>query len=127
MRFHSILVLPVLLALAACNAPGGGNNQLPATPADDVGGNSGSPGAGAAAGNESAGIAEFRSRWLEACIGGGRDAAPPGTPVDRHCACAIDRVMAGKSLEELEADRASGAYRSRFSAEMRACIREIRS
>jgi hypothetical protein len=35
--------------------------------------------------------------------------------------------MAGRSLAELEADRASGAYRPRFSAEMRACIREIRS
>ena len=124
MRRHPLRFLPVLLALAACGAQTTSNQGASAPAADGPGLNVPEP---AAFGNESAGIAEFRSRWLEAWIGGGRDAAPPGTPVDRPCACAIDRVMAGKTLEELEEERATGAYRARFSAEMRACIREIPS
>lgn len=124
MRIHRLPVLSLLAALAACGAQPASNQAASGPAADDPGLNVPEP---AAFGNESAGLAEFRSEWLEACIGGARDAAPTGTPVDRHCACAIDRVMAGKSLAELEADQASGAYRVRFSAEMRACIREIPS
>jgi hypothetical protein len=71
-------------------------------------------------------LAQLRAEWLPACIGGGRDAAPPGTPVERHCECAIDRTMAGRTLAELEAERRSGEYGARFQANMRACIREIR-
>lgn len=120
MRRPSVLVL--LTLLAACGAPTTGNNAgAPAS--NGVAVNAAHTGGG----DEAAGLARMRADWLEACIGGGRDAAPPGTPVDRHCACAIDRVMAGRSLGELEAERASGAYRPRFSAEMRACIREIPS
>lgn len=107
MRRSSLLVLPVLLALAACEAAPPEEKRPSASKSPD--------------------LAAFRSEWLEACIGGGRDAAPPGTPVDRHCACAIDRLMAGKTLEQLEAEQASGAYRAPFQAEMRRCIREIPS
>jgi len=111
-----------LALLAACTAQSAGNNQAAVAPGPALNalGN-------VTSGDEATGLARLRADWLEACIGGGRDAAPPGTPVDRHCACAIDRVMAGRSLGEMEAERASGAYRPRFSAEMRACIREIPS
>ena len=124
MRIHRLPALSLLVVLAACGAQPANNQAASAPTADDPGLNAPEP---SLPGNESAGIAEFRARWLEACIGGARDAAPPGTPVERHCACAIDRVMAGKSLAELEEDQASGAYRPRFQAEMRACIREIPS
>ncbi|MGE0178684.1 MAG: hypothetical protein AB7O91_02540 [Sphingomonas sp.] len=122
MRRPSLHVLPLLFVLAACGAQGAGDNQASTpTPAGPE------PAAAPAAGNDSAGIADFRAQWMEACIGGARDAAPPGAPVERHCACAIDRVMAGKSLEQLEAEQASGAYRAPFQSEMRACIRDIPS
>ena len=124
MRRHPLRAAPLLLMLAACGGQGGGTNQAAAAPS---GNDAPAAPAPATVRNEAAGLADFRAEWLEACIGGGRDAAPPGTPVDRHCACAIDRVMAGKTLEELEADQRSGAYRSRFQSEMRACIREIPS
>lgn len=116
-------VLALVGLLAACGAQSGsGNNQSSAPPPVA----NATTNAAATAGDEAADLARLRAEWLEACIGGGRDAAPPGTPVDRHCACAIDRVMAGRTFAELEEERASGAYRPRFSAEMRACIREIR-
>jgi hypothetical protein len=70
-------------------------------------------------------LAEYRSIALEGCIGGARDAAPPGTPVERHCECAIDREMRGRSYDELEAARRSGDYGPAFQAHMRACIAEI--
>lgn len=110
--------LPLLLA--ACTGQTGANNQA-AAPAANV------ANAAAPAGDEAAGLAAFRAQWLEACVGGARDAAPPGTPVERHCGCAIDRMMAGKTLAQLEADQASGAYRDPYQAEMRRCIREIPS
>ena len=101
------------VALAAC----GGSGQEAAAP---------SPGnAAAAPAAADAGLAAFRAEWLVACVGGARDAAPPGAPVERHCACAIDRVMSGRSLAELEAERDSGAYAAPFQTEMRACIAEI--
>jgi len=121
---RAVLVLISAALIAGCGTPPPNNESSAGPAAGDSGLNVPEP---AAPGNDSAGIAEFRARWLEACIGGARDAAPPGTPVDRHCACAIDRVMAGKSLEQLEEDQTTGAYRSRFSAEMRTCIREIPS
>lgn len=127
MRRQPLPLLSLLALFAACGSQAGGTNQALGESPVNGGADTAAPPAAAPTGNEAAGLTEFRDRWLEACIGGGRDAAPPGTPVDRHCACAIDRVMAGKTLEELEADQQSGAYRSRFSAEMRACIREIPS
>lgn len=107
-------------ALAACTAQPAANNQAaPApSPALNALGN-------VTSGDEAAGLAAFRAQWLEACIGGARDAAPQGAPVDRHCGCAIDRMMAGKTLAQLEAEQASGAYRDPYQAEMRRCIREI--
>ena len=124
--------IPLLLlaALAACGSPAG--NDQPG--AEDAAGNHAAA-AGAkpdavpapAAGDEAAGLARMRAEWLPACIGGARDAAPAGAPVERHCECAIDRTMAGHSLAELEADRASGEYAPRFQANMRACIAEIGS
>ena len=125
MRRHSLSAVPLLLALAACTAPTTANNQAATAPAGNDALAVPAPATGT--GNEAAGLADFRAQWLEACVGGARDAAPPGTPVERHCGCAIDRVMAGKTLAELEAERDSGAYRSRFQSEMRACIREIPS
>lgn len=125
MRLHPLPAAPLLLALVACNAQTAGNDQGAA--ARGAGNEALAAPTPAAIGNEAAGLADFRAQWLEACVGGARDAAPPGTPVERHCGCAIDRVMAGKTLAELEADQQSGAYRSRFQSEMRACIREIPS
>lgn len=122
MRRPPLTVLAFLIALAGCNPPTGADNRA-AAPEDDAP----VPTTPAAAGNEAAGLADFRARWLEACVGGARDAAPPGTPVERHCGCAIDRIMVGRTLDELEADRESGAYRSRFQSEMRSCIRAIPS
>jgi hypothetical protein len=118
---RTIVTILSAVSLAACTAAPGGNNAAAPAPVANA------ANAAVPADDEAAGLARVRSEWLEACIGGGRDAAPPGTPVDRHCACAIDRVMAGKTLAEVREERASGAYRARFSAEMRACIREIRS
>ena len=102
---------------AACSAQPGNNQPSMSAPASNAAGN--------VAAEAAAGLAAFRAEWLEACIGGARDAAPEGAPVERHCACAIDRMMAGKSLAQLEADRDSGAYREPYQAEMRRCIREI--
>lgn len=113
--------------LAACTASGGGNNQAAVAPGPALNVATGDPAGNATAGDEAAGLAAYRAEWLEACVGGARDAAPPGTPVERHCGCAIERMMAGRTLAELEADRESGAYRAPFQAEMRRCIREIPS
>lgn len=120
MRRSIALLLP-FAPLTACAAPGGGNNAQASAPAAGAPANA----AGPASGSETAALARFRAEWLEACIGGARDAAPPGTPVERHCACAIDRQMTGKSLAQLEEEQASGAYRAPFQTEMRRCIREI--
>ncbi len=117
-RFFAFAMLGLL---AACGAGTGGNNH--ATPEPGPALNS----AGDVAGDEAAGLAAFRAQWMEACVGGARDAAPPGTPVERHCGCAIERTMAGKTLAQLEAEQESGVYRAPFQAEMRRCIREIPS
>ena len=87
-------------------------------------------GCGRQAGNEAvaasdAGLAQWRADVLRGCIGGGRDAAGPGVPVERHCACAVERVSAGRTLAELEAAERSGEYQPRFTALLRQCIREI--
>jgi hypothetical protein len=114
------LPLALLLgsALAACGSAGSdGNDAAPA--------NSGNAATAASAPVGDSRLVDFRAEWLQSCIGGARDAAPAGTPVELHCACAIDRVMAGRSLAELEADQESGAYAPRFQSEMRACIAEI--
>jgi hypothetical protein len=97
-------ILLAALALAACGQQGG-NRAVPAA-AD-------------------AGLAQWRADVLRGCIGGGRDAAGPGVPVERHCACAVERVSAGQTLAELEAAERSGEHQRRFTALLRQCIREI--
>lgn len=103
-------VIPVfpVLALAACGAdpaPAPGNGANIAAVAAPAG----------------RGLSEYREDALRGCIGGARDAAPPGTPVEAHCACAIDREMAGKTIEQLEVDELSGAHAPSFSAHLRDC------
>ena len=70
-------------------------------------------------------LAQYREDVLRGCIGGGRDNAGPDVPVERHCACAVDRVMEGRSLAELEAEEVSGEHAERFTAALRQCIAEI--
>jgi len=41
------------------------------------------------------------------------------------CACAADRVMAGKTLARLEAEERSGAHDALFTVALRQCIAEI--
>jgi len=72
-----------------------------------------------------AGLAQYREDVLRGCIGGGRDEAGADVPVERHCACAVDRVMEGRTMAELEAEEVSGEYAPRFTAAMRQCIAEI--
>lgn len=98
--------LLLLMALAACGkAPGADNNaSLPADPA----------------------LAQWRTDTLRGCIGGARDTVhDPSVPVERHCACAVDRIMAGRTLAQLQADEQSGAHDEIFSGALRQCIREI--
>lgn len=123
MRPTTALIL--VAALAGCgssqpnNAAAGANNAL-AAPAPAT-----MPAPAAPAG-DARGLAEFREDSLRGCIGGARDAAPAGTPVERHCACAVDRVMAGRTLVQLEAEERDGTHDSRFQDQLRACIAEIR-
>ena len=74
---------------------------------------------------DAVGLAQYREDSLRGCIGGGRDRAGPNVPVERHCACAVDRVMEGRTMAELEAEEVSGEYAGRFTAAMRQCIAEI--
>lgn len=123
-----MLAVPALLA--ACGSAGNGGNQSSTPPpAANAAVNTSAPPSPSApaGGGEAAGLARFRAEWLPACIGGARDAAPAGAPVERHCECAIDRVMEGRTLAFLEAEQDSGDYAPRFQAHMRACIREIPS
>lgn len=122
---RSLIAAFALAALAACgssqvgsNATAPAANESAEAPKPETGGN-------LSAADEAAGIARLREEWLPACIGGARDAAPPGTPVERHCACALDRTLAGRTVAELEEERRSGDYGPRFQGHMRACIREI--
>jgi len=121
------IALILLAALAACTSPAP-TNESSAAPAVNSAAEAPKPDTDGtlSAAEEAAGIARLRAEWLPACIGGGRDAAPPGTPVERHCACALDRTLAGRTVAELEEERRSGDYGPRFQGHMRACIREIR-
>ena len=126
MRRMIMLAVPALLAACGSADNGGNESSAPATAANAAANASASASAAAGEG-EAAGLARFRAEWLPACIGGARDAAPAGAPVERHCECAIDRVMEGRTLAFLEEERDSGDYGARFQAHMRACIREIPS
>lgn len=119
-----MLAVPALLA-ACGSADTEGNGSSAPPPAANAVVNAPAPTPGGE--GEAAGLARFRAEWLPACIGGARDAAPAGAPVERHCECAIDRVIEGRTLAFLEEERDSGDYAARFQAHMRACIREIPS
>jgi hypothetical protein len=117
----------LLAALAACGAPArpDGSNAKPEAAATSAATPAASPTAAAAPGDEAGRLAEYREDSLRGCIGGAREAAPPGTPVERHCACAVGRVTAGRSRAQLDAEERSGEYEPRFREAMHACIREI--
>lgn len=119
------LSLILLAALAGCGAPAQpeGNGAKPAASVEPRAG--AAPAGPTTAGNEAARLAEYREDSLRGCIGGAREAAPPGTPVERHCACAVERVMAGRTRAQLNAEERSGEYEPRFQGALRACIREI--
>ena len=106
---RTLIAALICASLVACGPRPAGNEANVAAPA-------------AAA---DAGLAQWREDVLRGCIGGGRDAAGPGVPVERHCACAVERVSAGRTLAALEAEERSGDYRPRFTALLRQCIREI--
>jgi hypothetical protein len=101
---HRIWPALLLVALAACTGGAAGNDAAAADP----------------------GLAAWRRDVVRGCIGGGRERVrDPNVPVERHCACAADRVMAGRTLAQLEADERSGAHASIFTAALRRCIAEI--
>ncbi|HYD12416.1 MAG TPA: hypothetical protein VEC11_06185 [Allosphingosinicella sp.] len=124
MRLPTSLIL--LAALAGCGSsgqqPGNAAVNAAAPPGPAAPANALATPAPAAA--DAAGLAAFRQDAMRGCVEGGRETAPPGTPVDRHCACAVDRVMAGRTLAQLEAEERSGDYESRFQGTMSACIAE---
>lgn len=72
------------------------------------------------------GLAQYREDTLRGCIGGARDTVTDASvPVERHCACAVDRIMAGKTLAQLEDEERSGEHAPLFTTALRQCIREI--
>jgi hypothetical protein len=117
--------LIMLAALAGCGSgQKAGNAANAAAPANSAA--APAPGTPAAPVDEVRGLAEFREDVLRGCIAGGRETAAPGVPVERHCACAVERTMAGKTLAELQADERAPDYDSRFQGAIRACIAETR-
>lgn len=118
---HRTTSLILLAALAACGVETGDNAAKP----EAAGAPSASPTTAAPADDEARRLAEYREDVLRGCIGGGRDSAPPGTPVEAHCTCAVDRVMAGRTRAQLDEEERSGAYEPRFRDAMRACIAAI--
>ena len=117
----STLTLAWIAALAACGPAAVDGNQE----ADRNGSEANAAKPASTAAPDPAGLARYREDVLRGCIGGGRDNARANVPVERHCACAVDRVMAGRSLAELEADESSGEHAERFTAALRQCIAEI--
>jgi len=68
----------------------------------------------------------FRRGSIEACLTSSRQAAPPalaGFDWERLCACATDRIMAGKSARELTGLRPGGPGQHEAVA---ACLAQIR-
>jgi len=101
---RTLCVAFLLAALAACTQSSGAAGDAPAD----------------------SGLARWREDVVRGCIGGARDSVrDPNVPIDRHCACAADKVMAGKTLAELEADERSGTHDAIFTAALRQCIAEI--
>lgn len=83
------------------------------------------PAATAGASGEQRGLAERREDYLRGCIGGGRDVAGPNVPVEAHCTCAIDRLMEGRTVAQLDAESGTEEYADRFRSTMRQCQQEI--
>ena len=115
---RTIFAAAALAALAACGpaaGPAEGNDSANAAAA---------PAANAA--SPAAELAEWRAAVLEGCIGGGRDRVrDPNVPVEQHCACAIDRLAAGKTLAQLREEELTGAHAENFRTFHRQCIAEI--
>lgn len=70
-------------------------------------------------------LAEWREDMLRGCIGGGRDRAGPNVPVEQHCGCAVERVVADRTVAQLRNDELTGEHEARFRTALRACIAEI--
>ena len=119
--FLAIFTVASVAMLAACGPTAVEGNQE--ADGNGTAANVAKPAADAA--QDPAGLAQYREDALRGCIGGGRDRAGPDVPVERHCACAVDRVMEGRTMAELEAEEVSGEYAGRFTAAMRQCIAEI--
>ena len=117
----TLFTVASIAMLAACGPAAVEGNQ--AADRNGAAANVAKPAAEAA--SDPARLAEYREDSLRGCIGGGRDRAGPNVPVEQHCACAVDRVMEGRSMAELEAEEASGEYAPRFTTAMRQCIAEI--
>jgi hypothetical protein len=112
-----VLLLALAAALAACGAKGSNAGKNQADAAAPV---------TAASPADAAQLAQWREDSVRGCIGGARDRVrDPSVPVERHCACAVDREMAGKSLAQLEEEERSGAHETIFPAMLRQCIAEI--
>lgn len=126
MRLTTALTL--LAALAGCGGsgpqPGNAATARPAVNAAAAPDPAPAANRSAAAGDEASGLAGYREVSLRGCIGGARDAAPAGTPVEQQCACAVDRMMAGRTLAQLEAEERSGEHDRRFQSTLGACIDE---
>lgn len=111
-----IATLSLLAGLAACGPaadPAANDSAAPAPAADPI---------NRLAGQE---LGEWREDMLRGCIGGGRDRAGPNVPVEQHCACAVERVVAGRTIDQLRNDQLTGEHESRFRTALRACISEI--
>jgi len=113
---RSLAPAVALALLAAC----GGGADPAANRAE-----AGAPLSNAVVVDERAGLAAWREDVLRGCIGGGRERAGPGVPVEAQCTCAVDREMAGKTLAELETTERSGAHGPAFAALLRQCIVEL--
>ncbi len=119
---RNILVAFSILALGACQGQPAAD-----APIDNVATENATPAPSeSGTGNEAAEMAEYRAVAEEGCIGGGRDRMPdPRVQVEAHCACALDRTLAGMTRADVEKERLDGSYGPKFTAAMRQCIREI--
>ncbi|HVQ06969.1 MAG TPA: hypothetical protein VMS43_00895 [Allosphingosinicella sp.] len=86
---RTILATASLALLAACGGGASNNN------------NNNNSAAAAPAGAEDAEIAAMRGRGIAGCSAEVSRRTPPGTDVARLCGCAVDRLMAGKTLAQL--------------------------
>jgi hypothetical protein len=88
-----ILATVSLALLAACG--GGASNNSSA--------NGAAPANGAASADPE--LASMRTQGIAGCSAEVSHRSPPGTDVARLCGCAVDRLMAGKTVAQLHALR----------------------